>query len=452
MRRSVMRAVVAACLAAMLGEAVAARGDDRPPNIVWVMADDLGYGALGCFGQRKVATPRLDRMAAEGMRFTQAYAGSAECAPSRCVLMTGKHTGHARIRKNTTAPLKPEDVTVAELLRARGYATGAFGKWGLGDYDSTGAPDRKGFDTFFGYLDQGRAHFYYPEWLHDGRGRLELPGNRGGGRGQYSHDLIEARAHDFIRRSKDRPFFAYLAYTIPHAELLVPEDSMRPYLGQFPETPHADGHFAAQPTPRAAYAGMVSRLDRSVGRLLDLLAELGLDDRTLVVFTSDNGPTVAGGSDPAFFRNAGPLRGVKFTLYEGGIRVPTIARWPGRIAAGVVKEDAWGFQDALPTLCELAGAPTPAGLDGISIVPLLMGRPPHERPGFYWEELGGAGLMQAARLGDWKGVRPRPGAPLEVYDLSTDPGESRDLASQRPDVRDRLLAFLKSSRTEPDPE
>lgn len=441
-----------AALLALLG-APLARADDRPPNIVFVLADDLGYGALGCFGQTKVPTPRLDRMAADGLRCTQTYAGSGECAPSRCVLLTGKHTGHARIRRNTTAPLRPEDTTFATLLQRQGYATGAFGKWGLGDHATTGAPDRQGFATFFGYLDQGQAHFYYPASLWDNRTRRDLPGNRDGQRGQYSHDLIEAEAHAFIRRERDRPFLAYIAYTIPHAELLVPDDSMAPFLGRFPETPHVDTHFASQAAPRAAYAGMVARLDRSVGRLLDLLAELKIDNQTLVVFSSDNGPTVAGGSDPSFFRNAGPLRGVKFSLYEGGIRVPAIARWPGHIPAGQTTATPWGFQDVLPTLADLAGTPIPPNLDGVSIAPLLRGEPiPRDHPGFYWEEPGPSGLMQAARLGDWKGIRPRPDAPLEVYDLAADPGEARDRAAEVPEIRDRLLAFLRDARTEPDPE
>ncbi len=432
--------------------AAAEAAANRPPNIVWIMADDLGYGALGCFGQQKVATPRLDLMAAQGMRFTQCYAGSAECAPSRCAFLTGKHIGHARIRRNTLAPLRAQDVTFAQKLREAGYANGIFGKWGLGDYGTTGAPDRKGFDTFFGYLDQGLAHFYYPDSLRDGPLAYPLPGNAGGRRVQYSHDLIEARALEFIRQSRDRPFLAYMAFTIPHAELLVPDDSMAPYLGKFPETPHVETHYASQPTPRAAYAGMVSRLDRSVGRTLDLLAELGLDRRTLVIFTSDNGPTVAGGSDPTFFHNAGPLRGLKFSLYEGGIRVPTIARWPGTVPEGTVVETPWAFSDAFPTFCELAGVASPNGLDGRSIVPTLRGQHQPDAPGFYWEEPGKDGLMQAARLGDWKGIRNAPGAPLEVYNLRDDVGESRNLANDHPEIRDRLEAYLRDQHTEPDPE
>jgi arylsulfatase A-like enzyme len=409
------------------------------PNIVFILADDLGYGALGCYGQEKVATPRIDRMATEGMRFTQAYAGCSMCAPSRAVLMLGLHTGRTPVRSNGDKGLRggDRDRTIAEVLHDAGYTTGVFGKWGLGDVDAPGAPWRQGFDRFFGFLNQTHAHFYYTDYLLDNDRRRELEANRDGKRGRYAHDLIVDEALSFIRANRDRPFFAYLPVTIPHAEILVPDDSLAKYRGRWPETPFDDGHYAAQPTPRAAYAGMVDRLDGDVGRILDLLKELGLDDRTIVFFSSDNGPITAGGSDPAFFRNAGPLRGLKFTFYEGGIRVPLIVRWPGHVPAGAVSDRLWGFQDFFPTAEALAGLPEDPGLDGVSTLPTLLGRSQPDRGPLYWETPGGAkrpGLEQAGRIGRYKGIIPQPGAPLEVYDLQDDVAEQRDLTAQRPDL------------------
>jgi arylsulfatase A-like enzyme len=449
-----MRRPAGFVLALILAACRAVPGDapPRPPNIVLLLADDLGYGHLGCYGQDKIRTPNLDRMAAEGVRFTQYYAGNPVCAPSRSCLMTGLHGGHTSVRINPGGtPLLDSDVTIAEVLKPAGYATGIFGKWGLGDIDTPGVPWKQGFDEFFGYLHQVHCHFYYPAFLWQNDRKVPLEGNAGGKRGEYSHDRIVREALDFIRRHKDRPFFAYVAFTIPHTELLVPEDSLSEYRGKFPEEkPYVGTHYASQPEPRAALAGMISRMDRDVGRLLALLGELGLDRNTLVLFTSDNGAQGGDGPDLEFFRANGPLRGAKGAVYEGGIRVPLIARWPGRIAPGRVDDFVWAHWDLLPTLAELAGVPAPAGIDGRSALDRLLGTGPgRPREFLYWEHPVRGELLQAVRWGDWKGVRLRRGGPLELYDLAKDVGETRDVAAEHPDVVARLEAYLRTARTEP---
>ena len=419
------------------------------PNIVYIIADDLGYGDLGSYGQRLIRTPRLDRMAEEGMRFTQHYAGSSSCAPARSVLMTGLHTGHTRIRSNVGGkqnPLRPEDTAFPELLQAAGYATGGFGKWSLGDVGSTGAPWKKGFDLFFGYLDQTLAHRYYPEFLMRNEERVEIPENRGGRRGVYSPDLIVQEALRFVREHRERPFFVYLPVTLPHAELLVPEDSLAEYVDKWPEPKlfSGSGAYAAQDKPRAARAAMITRLDRDVGRLLNLLDELKLTEKTLVMFTSDNGAATAGGADPEFFKSSGPLRGLKFSFYEGGIRVPLIARWPSRIAQGVESPLVTDFCDVFPTFTELAGARPRAGLDGVSLVPTLLGNPAAQAPRavFYWEHLG----EQALRRGDWKIRRASVEQPVELFNLAQDVGETRNVAGQHPVIAAELTRLLSLSR------
>ncbi len=390
------------------------------------------------------------------MRFLQHYAGSTVCAPSRSALMTGQHTGHTRVRGNSPrTPLRPEDVTVAEVLRGAGYATACIGKWGIGEEGTTGLPTRQGFDYFFGYLNQTNAHFYYPPFLWRNETRVLLEGNDPEAQvGQYSHDLITQEALDFVSRQEEQPFFVYLAYTIPHAEVVAPEDSMSAFRGKFdPEPAHVDRHYGDQPTPRAAHAAMVSRMDRDVGRLLDLLRERGIAENTVVFFTSDNGPHKAGGHDPEFFDSNGPLRGLKRDLYEGGIRVPMIACWPGKIAAGTVNDHVSAFWDFLPTCVELAGAEGVAGVDGLSMAPTLLGEAElqanHEY--LYWEfyEQGG---KQAVRWGQWKGVRldvrrNREG-PIELYDLSEDLGETNDVAARHPRVVRRMEGFMRDARTD----
>lgn len=425
--------------------------ESRRPNLVYLLADDLGYGDLGSYGQQLIRTPRLDQLAAEGVRLTQHYAGAASCHPSRCVLFTGKNTGHAFIRGNSKIPLRPEDYTLPQMLKAAGYVTGGIGKWALGDHDTTGAPSLKGMDEFFGYLDQTHAHTYYPDFLWKNGERLEIPGNAGGKREVYSHDLFADYALDFIRRHQDEPFFFYGAFTIPHAEVTVPDDSLAEYLDKWPEPKAFPGSktYCPQEKPRAHRAGMITRFDRDIGRLLDLLDELGLSENTLVIFTSDNGPITAGGQDPEFFNSAGPLRGLKFSLYEGGIRVPFLARWNGKIAPGTVSEQTSDFADMVPTFAEAAGIEVPAAFgegNGVSILPTLLGEVDRQakREIFYWE----SSPQQAVRRGDWKAYRAAPGKPIELYDLAEDIGESRDLATEKPDLAAEFARLLESSRVD----
>lgn len=421
------------------------------PNVVFILADDLGYGDLGCFGQRQVRTPRIDQLAAEGTRFRQCYAGSTVCAPSRCSLMTGLTTGHARVRGNARVPLRPEDRTVAEVLKGAGYATGLSGKWGLGEPGSTGIPNEKGFDTFFGFLNQGHAHNYYPDHLWRDRAKERLAGNVLGpvenvstGRAQYATDLFIDEALRFLDAHREGPFFLYLATTLPHANNergRAEGNGMEvPDLGPYADRPW--------PAPEKGLAAMISRLDSGIGRVLDRLQSLGLEKKTLVIFASDNGPHAEGGVDPTFFHRSGPLRGIKRDLYEGGIRVPAIVRWPGHVGAGAVSDQVWAFWDVLPTLAELAGAKVPAGLDGVSIATALTLDPkPIEHPPLYWEFHEG-GFKQAARIGKWKGVRRGAGRPLELYDLDADLGETRDLSADHPREVARLEEFLKGARTD----
>jgi arylsulfatase A-like enzyme len=435
--------------------ALAAAG--RKPNLIWIMADDLGWGDLGCYGQEKIRTPNLDRMATEGMRFMDAYAGCTVCAPSRSVLMTGLHMGHTSVRSNPGGvPLVDSDVTVAEVLKSAGYRTGCFGKWGLGDIGTSGVPWRQGFDDFFGYLHQVHAHWYYPEFLYENEKRYPLS------RGAYSHDAIAGKALDFIRRNRSHPFFCYIPFTIPHWELLAPEDSLAEYRGRFPVKAFIDprNHYGRQEDQYAAYAGMITRMDRDVGRVLALVKELGLDRDTAVFFTSDNGQAWGIRGDD-FFRSAGPFRGHKQNFYEGGIRVPFIARWPGRIAAEKVSRHPWYFADFLPTAAELAGAVAPREIDGLSIVPELTGGMPQRHEFLYWElpsydnakqQFADEMPMQAVRMGAWKAVRPKPNAPLELYNLDEDQGETRNVAAERRDVLAKFEAYLKTARTPPRPQ
>jgi arylsulfatase A len=418
------------------------------PNVIYLLADDLGYGDLGSYGQKRIRTPRLDAMAKEGMRFTQHYAGAPSCAPSRCVLLTGLHTGHARIRANSKLPILPDDFTFMRAFQDAGYVTGTVGKWGLGMDDSSGAPWKQGVDEFFGYLDQTHAHTYYPEYLWKNQQRIEIPGNQQGQRSVYSHDLFAEAALDFVRRHRDQPFVFYGAFTIPHAEVTVPEDSLAEYLGMWPEPKTFPGSktYCPQDKPRAVRAAMITRLDRDMGRILDLLDELGIADNTLVIFTSDNGPITAGGQDPAFFNSTGPLRGLKFTLYEGGIRVPFIARWPSRIEAGSQSDLMSDFADMFPTFAELAGIALPASCDGVSILPTLLGATADQkqRDHFYWE----AAPQQAVRHGDWKLYRASPNQPPELYNLANDIAESHNVAAEHPEVLEDLSQRLISSRVE----
>ena len=429
-----------------------------PVNIVLVHADDLGYGDLGSYGQTRFATPHLDRLAREGTRFTQYYAGSTVCAPSRAALMLGLHTGHNWIRGNGEIPLRPSDVTLPEVMKTAGYQTAVIGKWGLGTEQTDGRPWAQGVDHFFGVLHHRHAHRQYTTHLWRNGTRVDVDLER-----DYVNDLFTADALEFIGRPRTQPFFLYLAYTVPHAELRVPEDSLAEHRGRFPETPFvnqaADGYtpappfertgYRSQPTPRAVFAAMIARMDRDVGRLVAALAARGLERNTLVLFTSDNGPHREGGADPEFFDSNGPLRGIKRDLYEGGIRVPMIAWAPGRVPAGQTSAHVWTHWDLLPTLADLAGATTPSGLDGRSMRGALEGGSAPDHEFLYWE-FHERGFQQAVRMGKWKAVRTKPGAPLELYDLDADVGETTDVASTEPAVIARIEKYLQNARSPSD--
>jgi arylsulfatase len=447
-------------LALLAGGRAAQAGEARKPNIVFIMADDLGFAELGCYGQQKIKTPHLDRMAARGLRFTQFYAGSPVCAPSRCVLLTGRHGGHAYIRSNTEVkpegqrPIPEGTVTLARLLREAGYATGAVGKWGLGPPGSSGDPLKQGFDFFFGYNCQRHAHNHYPTYLWRNDKRVALEGNDGGATGkQYAHDLFEKEALDFIRHSRDRPFFLYLPFTISHVALQVPEDSLAEYKGKWDDPPYKGGKgYLPHPHPRAAYAAMVTRLDRTVGRILDLLRELKLEENTIVLFTSDNGPTHGGvgGSDSTFFRSAGVLRGFKGSVFEGGLRVPLLVLWQGKTAPGRTSDLPFAFYDMLPTLCEAAGAKAPRDTDGISFLPTILGKGAQQRHEFLYWEFHGYGGQQAVRLGAWKGVRQNlheGETRVQLYDLSEDVSEAKDVADRHPEVVARIQRIMAEQHT-----
>lgn len=462
----ILLAIILLPVSAALFISVTAQKKIDQPNIVFIMADDLGWGDLGSYGQTKIRTPYLDQMAKEGMRFAQFYSGSPVCAPSRCVLMTGKHGGHAFIRDNREVkpegqwPIPASEVTIAELLKAQGYATGAFGKWGLGFVGSEGDPNQQGFDLFYGYNCQREAHNFYPDHLWRNDQKVMLEGNDRGLTGKhYSHDLIEAEALKFIRDNKGKPFFAYVPFTIPHLALQVPEDSLAEYAGKWDDPPY-DGKngYLPHPSPRAAYAAMVTRMDRSVGRILDLLKELKLDDNTIVIFTSDNGgafgtvtrdfdflPGRMGGTDYIYFRSTGNFRAFKGSVYEGGIRVPMIARWPGKIKAGSVSQLPAVFYDLLPTFCELAGIAGPKQTDGLSILPTLLGKSGQSKHEFLFWDFGGYGGQQAVRMGDWKGVRRnlhKGNTRIELYNLAKDVGEKNDLADKYPAIVKRIEKIM----------
>jgi arylsulfatase A len=455
---------VLVAIATLSGSAGQAPSSVPPPNILLIQADDLGYGDLSVYGQKRFQTPALDKLARQGTRFTQYYSGSTVCAPSRAALLTGKHTGHAWIRGNGAlpegdVPLRAEEVTIAEVLRDRGYRTALIGKWGVGQPGTPGMPDQQGFEHAFGFLDQRHAHRQFTDHLYRNGERVAVDLDK-----DYAGDLFTKETVDFIERSDARPFFIYLNYTVPHAELRVPEDAIAAYRGKFPEQPFANAKadavpvgarpdgpsigYRSQPTPHAAFAAMITRMDRDIGRLADLLTARGLDSRTLILFTSDNGPHKEGGADPDFFDSSGGLRGIKRDLYEGGIRVPMIARWTGRIPAGHVSALPWAHWDLLPTLSEIAGGKAPAGIDGISMASTLSaGKPQAGHPPFYWE-FHERGFQQAVRMGEWKAVRLKPGEPLELYHLERDPAEKQNVAAANPDVVAKIEAYLKTARTE----
>jgi arylsulfatase len=453
MSRSIVALLAGLWLLASVGPALA------KPNIIYILADDLGYAELGCYGQKIIRTPNIDRLAAEGVRFTQHYAGCAVCAPSRCALMTGMHMGHAAIRNNSEVqpegqkPIPDQAVTLAELLKAQGYATGAMGKWGLGYPGSEGDPNRQGFDLFYGYNCQRHAHNHYPRYLWRNDRRVQLEGNDRKLTGaQYSQDLFVREALAFIRRHQDEPFFLYLPVIVPHLSIQVPEAALAEYKGKIPEEDYKHTAYLKHPTPRAGYAAMVTHMDRGVGQIVALVKELGLDENTLILFSSDNGPTYnrLGGSDSEFFHSAGPFRGLKGSLYEGGIRVPLVARWPGKIASGRESDHLSAIYDVLPTLCEAAGAKTPANIDGLSFLPTLLGEPDQPRHDHLYWEFAAYGGQQAVREGQWKAVRQhmkRGNLKIELYDLSRDIGERHDVAAKHPELVAHFAEVMAAEHT-----
>jgi len=462
------------CVAWVIMVASSAAAAERLPNVVLIVADDLGYAELGSYGQKHIRTPHLDRIAEEGMRFTQFYSGNAVCAPARCNLLTGKHPGNASIRNNGDPkqlqhlaeemgwefpgqnPLPDEEITLAEILQGQGYATAAIGKWGLGHFGTTGDPNRQGFDLFYGFNCQRHAHNHYPRFLWRNRVKEPQPGNDRTLRGEtYSQDQFAKEALAFIRENQDQPFFLYLPFAVPHLSIQAPDDSVAPYLETIPEEDYTHRGYLKHPTPRAGYAAMITRMDQHIGQIMELLKELNLDDETIVLFTSDNGPTFdrLGGSDSEFFESAGPFRGLKGSLYEGGIRVPLIVRWPGKIKPGSVSDHLAAFWDILPTVADATGGQVPAGIDGLSFLPELLGKEQQAPDYLYWE-FPAYGGQQAIRSGKWKLTRQnllRPRQPgsgeLELYDLEADPGETTNLANKHPDIAQQLQAKAQAART-----
>lgn len=440
----------------------------KKPNIVFIMADDLGLGDLGCYGQQKIKTPNIDQLAAQGMRFTSFYCGTSVCAPSRSSLMTGQHTGHTYIRGNKEIkpegqePLADSVQTLAQLLKEAGYTTGAFGKWGLGMVGTTGAPDRKGFDKFFGYNCQRQSHRYYPTHLWNNDQKIMLDGNDLAHKTTYAPELIQEQALAFIDENKDKPFFLFIPTILPHAELAGPDDRFyKMYENAFEETPHKGQDYGPNATvggyqsvekPRATFAAMVSRMDAQVGEVMARLEKYGLLENTIVIFTSDNGPHREGGADPKFFNSSAGLRGIKRDLYEGGIRTSFVVQWKGKVKAGTTSNFTGAFWDVLPTLTEIAKAPKARYTDGISFLPTLLGKGKQKQHYYlYWEFHEGGG-RQAVRAGKWKAVRLKmkgnPNAPIELYDLSKDPKEEHNVAAENPAVVKQMAQRMQEAHVE----
>jgi len=418
---------------------------ERKPNIIFILSDDLAQGDVGAYGQKKIKTPNLDRMAAEGTRFTQAYCGTTVCAPSRASLMTGLHTGHSPVRANFEAqpegqfPLPAGTMTVAKVLKEAGYATACMGKWGMGMFDTTGSPLKNGIDHFFGYNCQRHAHSYFPTYLYNDDQRIELPGNDGKGVGKtYAQELIAQETVNWVKQQKDKPFFLFYAITLPHGRFEIDNQ----------------GIYANEPwtEQQKNYAAMVTRLDSDVGRLLTTLKELKIDDNTIIFFAGDNGSSFDPKSEIGKMFDqtmGGKLRGFKRSMYEGGLRQAALVRWPGKVPAGRVSDEPWAFWDFLPTAAELTGATLPKGAktDGLSLVSFLKGGPAPKRDYFYWE-LHEAKSIQAIRFGDWKAVRNGPSAAIELYDLKADSGEKNDLAAAKPELVAKAEALMKTARTD----
>ncbi len=467
MRKLIMRILRIWALCCCMVWSAEAR-EAPPPNIIYILADDLGYGDLSCLGQEKFTTPHIDALKAKGMFFAQHYSGSTVCAPSRSALMTGQHTGHTFVRGNQEVqpegqcPLPDGELLLPEMLKAAGYVSGAFGKWGLGFPGSEGDPLNQGFDVFYGYNCQRLGHHYYPYHLWDNDKKVMLDANAGDAKGTYAPELIHERTLKFIEDNRDQPFFCYVASIIPHAELAAPEKYMKQFRGRFPEPSPYKGYdegekfrtgpYQSQAKPRTAFAAMVTLLDDQVGEIVAKTEELGIADRTLIIFTSDNGAHREGGADPDFFDSNGQYRGHKRDLYEGGVHVPMIAYWPGRVAAGSTSDHISAFWDMAPTFTELAGVPTPGTIDGISIAPTLLGRSGQRKHEYLYWEFHERGGRVAVRMGQWKAVRynvlNNPNGPVELYDLSKDPGEQHDIAGEYPEIAERLCVILGSARSE----
>lgn len=448
---------------------------ERAPNIVLIMADDLGYAELGCYGQKWIKTPNIDRLAKEGIRFTDFYSGNAVCAPSRCCLLTGKHPGHAYVRNNFEVknaspeiqaldleyggqrPLAPEEVTIAEMLKQRGYATAAIGKWGLGQFGSTGDPNAQGFDLFYGFNCQRHAHNHYPKFLMRNREKEVQPGNDRGATGEtYSQDQFTKVALEFIDENKDKPFFLYLPFAVPHLSIQVPDDSTAEYTQTIPEADYVHKGYIEHPTPRAGYAAMITHMDKDIGKILAKIEALGLDDDTLVIFTSDNGATYdrLGGSDSDFFESAANMRGLKGSLYEGGVRVPFVARWPGKIKPGQVSHLPAALWDMMPTIADISETTVPEAIDGYSLAPTLLGSGQQKVHEYLYWEFPAYGGQQSIRIGKWKGIRqnmmqkknPDP-LKIELYDLEADPGETTDVAAEHPDMIEKMTKLMAEAHS-----
>jgi arylsulfatase A-like enzyme len=456
--------------------------ETEQPNIIYILADDLGYKELGSYGQEIIRTPHLDQLADEGMRFTQHYSGSPVCAPSRGTLLTGKHTGNAYVRDNLEMggwgpdepegqlPLLDAEFTIAEMLKPMGYATGFIGKWGLGGPDSEGHPNNQGFDQFYGYLCQRVAHNYYPTHLWQNGEPDSLVGHAYFAAHQkidepldtieeyydrfaaehYAPDLMLESALDFVDANKDNPFFLVFATPVPHLALQVPLESLNEYPDSMDTEHFLGGSYLPHPRPHAAYAAMITRMDRDIGTLLSRLEELGLDDNTVVMFSSDNGTTYSRGVDASYFNSVGTLRGLKGSVFEGGVRVPMIAKWPGKIKAGSTTDHVSAFWDVMPTIAAITGAEAPSAIDGTSFLPALQGE--NQEPGepLYWEYHAFGG-MQGVRMGDWKGVRleirRQDDAPVQLFNLAIDEDETTDIADQHPEIVREIRAIMDSRQT-----
>ncbi len=450
-----MKTALSCFLLTCLSFAVTAATSVAKPNIIYILLDDAGYGDLSCYGQKKFLTPNIDRLASEGMKFTNHYSGSTVCAPTRSVIMSGLHTGHTPSRGNREIrpvgqfPIPAGTFTIAEALKNAGYVTGAFGKWGLGNPGSEGDPIHQGFDRFFGYNCQRNAHTYYPTWLFDDLRKIELDGKT------YAHDLIMDKTVEWIDRQHDKPFFCFLPVTIPHAAMHVPEKYAAPFRKKFPEFENKVGRYGNNKpfakNPAAQFAGMMTALDEGIGRILNTLERHQIDTNTIILLSSDNGPHKEGGHMPKYFNSNGGLRGFKRDLYEGGIRCPLLVRWPGKIKAGTTSDHISAHWDLFPTFCELAGTETPDDLDGISFLPALLGAEQKQHEYLYWEFFEGGG-KRAVRIGKWKAVqnqvnREGQNASIEIYDLESDRAETRNLADQNAELITRVRNIFKRAHT-----